>query len=147
MVKRSSRNGRNSTAGPGVRPLPLDAAGWVREIRAAYEDAREALPFMPLADVRPDRKDPFHLAPHIAIKFRGLPDSRRDAAVEAALTSIVASGGAADRTQDPFSLFAFSYLAAHFGLELLAQGDVQRIMGLVEKGEGGPGRFREDHDA
>jgi hypothetical protein len=83
------------------------------------------------------------LAPHVALKFRGLPESRRGAAVEAALTSIVASGSALDPAQDPFTLFAFSYLASHVGLELLSEVDVQKIMGLVEKSD----QRGEDDDA
>ncbi len=146
MVKGNSLR-PSRTAGRGVRPLPVDGAGWVRELRAAYEDARETLPFMPLAGVRPDEKQLFHLAPHVALKFRGLPESRRGAAVEAALTSMVASGGPPERAQDPFTLFAFSYLASHFGLKLLSEVDVQEIMGLVEKGEARPGRLKEDDDA
>jgi hypothetical protein len=134
---------RGKTTARGVRRLPVDAAAWLRELRAAYEDARETLPFMPLAGVRPDEKQLYHLAPHVALKFRGLPESRRGAAVEAALTSIVASRSAPDPAQDPFTLFAFSYLASHFGLELLSEVDVQKIMGLVAQSD----QRGEDDDA
>ena len=147
MVKWSSQSRRGRTTTAGRRPLPLDPAGWVTEVRVAYEDAHEALPFMPLVGVRPSKKQLFHLAPHVAIKFRGLPESKRRAAVEAALTSIVASEGAAEPRQDPFTLFAFSYIAAHFGLGLLSEAEVQSIMGLVENGRGRQGRHRKDDDA
>lgn len=59
-----------------VRPVPQTAAGWVDEIAAAYEDAREALPFTPLVGVVAGARELYHLAPHVAIKFRGLPESR-----------------------------------------------------------------------
>ena len=147
MVKRSSQSGRGRTTRPDLRPLPRDPAGWLTELRVAYEDAHRALPFMPLVGVRPSKKQLFHLAPHVAIKFRGLHESKRRAAVESALTSIVASEEAAGQQKDPFTLFAFSYLAAHFGLGLLSEADVQSIMGLVEKGAGRQGRRREDDDA
>jgi hypothetical protein len=102
---------------------------------------------MPLAGVRPDKNELFHLAPHIAIKFRGLPESKRRAAVEAALTSIVASEGPAEPDQDPFITFAFSYLAAHFGLQLLSEAQVQEAMAVVEKSENRQRRPAEHDDA
>ena len=142
MSKRNSPR-RGKTAARSVRPLPVNAAEWLSELRAAYSDARETLPFMPLAGVRPHDKHLFHLAPHVALKFRGLPESRRGAAVEAALTSIVASGSERDVEQDPFRRFAFSYLASHCGLELLSEADVQKIMRLVERNE----RQKEHDDA
>jgi hypothetical protein len=147
VVKRSSRIGRGGSTAADARPLPLDPASWVTELRAAYEDAYQALPFMPLVGVPPSRKQLFHLAPHVAIKFRGLPESERRAAVEAALASIAASEGAAAPQQDPFTIFAFSYLAAHFGLGLVSEEDVQNIMGLVERGKGQQGQPRKNDDA
>ncbi len=148
MRRRSSRN-RSPRSGGGAtaRPRPRDAAGWAEEIRDAYADARETLPFMPLAGVSPDEKDLFHLAPHVAIKFRGLPESRRRVAVQAALTSVVASVDEPEQAEDPFLLFAFSYLASHYGLELLSEPDIQAIMASLEKSERSRGRVGKHGDA
>ena len=65
-----------------VRPLPQNADEWLHEIAHAYGDAYETLPFMPFAGVKPSEKKFFHLAPRIAVKFRGLPQSQADTAVE-----------------------------------------------------------------
>ena len=80
------------------------------------------------------RNAEFHLAPQVAVKFRGLPPSRIDAATEAALSSFVASheqaGGAFD---DPHLAFAFCYLASHFGLDLISEECVDEVMGFLEE--------------
>jgi hypothetical protein len=110
-----------------VRALPQTAAEWSEEIRAAYEDAREALPFTPLVGLRAGPQDLFHLAPHVAIKFRGLPESRRATAVEAALTTYVASEGSAPLTNSRLA-FALCYLASHFGLNLVSEKTVDEVM-------------------
>ena len=114
-------------SGAGMKPLPQTAAEWIAEIAAAYEDAREAQPLMPLVGLVPRDRDLFHLAPHVAIKFRGLPESRRQAAVEAALCTYVASekNGLLD---DPHLAFALCYLASHFGLDLVSQNTVEEVM-------------------
>lgn len=125
-VPRSSR--------PTVRPLPQNADEWLHEIADAYGDAYETLPFMPFVGVKPSEKELFHLAPRIAVKFRGLPHSQADTAVEAALSSYVASkeqaGGA---LADPHLAFAFCYLAGHFGLGLMSERAVNEVMGFLEE--------------
>jgi len=121
-----------------VRPLPQTAAQWIDEVNAAYDDAREALPFTPLVGVAADVRDLFHLAPHVAIKFRGLPESKRSIAVEAALTSYVASQDKAP-VHDPLLAFAFCYLASHFGLDLVSKGAVEEVMDLMERAARGSG--------
>ena len=110
-----------------MRPVPQTAAGWADEIAAAYEDAREALPFTPLVGVVAGARELFHLAPHVAIKFRGLPESRRETAVEAALSTYVASEGSM-ALDDPRLAFALCYLASHFGLSLVSEETVDEVM-------------------
>jgi hypothetical protein len=113
--------------GTEVRALPRTSAEWSEEIAAAYEDARAALPFTPLVGVRAGQRDLFHLAPYVAIKVRGLPESKRPAAVEAALTTYVASKGSAPLT-NPRLAFALCYLASHFGLDLVSEQTVDEVM-------------------
>ncbi len=125
-----------------MRALPQTAAEWIKEISAAYDDAREALPFTPLVGIVARQPDIFHLAPHVAIKFRGLPESKRAAAVEAALTTYVASEGSAPRT-DPKLAFALCYLASHFGLGLVSEETVDEVMAdLMPRGRRVSGRPR-----
>jgi hypothetical protein len=96
-----------------ARQCPQHPVEWLHEIEEAYRDAHDALPFMPLVGVMPSENKLFHLAPRVAVKFRGLPPSWIDAATEAALSSYVASqeqaGSAFD---DPHLAFAFCYLAS-----------------------------------
>ena len=117
-----------------MRPIPKTPKGWLTEIAAAYQDAHETLPFMPLADVEPNEAELFHLAPHVAVKFRGLPRSRTKAAVEAALSSYVATKEQVPGVfDDPYLSFAFCYLASHFGLGLLRHEDVDEAMTFIER--------------
>jgi hypothetical protein len=89
---------------------------------------------MPPADVEPNEAKLFHLAPHVAIKFRGLPRSRTKAAVEAALSSYVATKDQVPGIfDDPILSFAFCYLASHFGLGLLSHEDVDEVMTVIER--------------
>jgi len=110
-----------------MNPVPHTAAGWVEEIAAAYEDAGDALPFTPLVGVAAGARELFHLAPHVAIKFRGLPEDKRQVAVEAALSTYVASERSAP-LRNPRLAFALCYLASHFGLELVSQETVDEVM-------------------
>ena len=119
-----------------MRPIPKSSNEWLTEIAAAYQDAHETLPFMPLADVEPNETELFHLAPHVAIKFRGLPRSRTKAAVEAALSSYVATNDHVPGVfTDPYLSFAFCYLASHFGLGLLRHEDVDEAMTFIERNQ------------
>jgi hypothetical protein len=117
-----------------ARRFPRRPVEWLHEIDDAYKDARETLPFMPLVGVRPSENDLFHLAPQVAVKFRGLPRSRVDAATQAALSSYVASrelaGSAVD---DPYLAFAFCYLASHFGLDLVSEECIEEVVAFLEE--------------
>lgn len=133
-MKPSTRRTTSSVRkGAGRRPIPKTPDEWLAEIAAAYQEAYETLPFMPLVEVEPTEDVLFHLAPRVAIKFRGLPLSRSKAAVDAALTSHFATN---EQTPgifaSPHLSFAFSYLASHFGIGLLNQEEVDEVMTLIE---------------
>jgi hypothetical protein len=119
-----------------ARQFPQHAVEWLHEIADAYRDAHDTLPFMPLVGVMPSENQLFHLAPRVAVKFRGLPHSRVDAATEAALSSYVASqeqaGGVFD---DPRLAFVFCYLASHFGLDLISEEYVDEVMSFLEENQ------------
>ena len=74
-----------------MHPLPRTPTEWLNEIADAYADAFEALPYMPSVGVDPDERFLFHMAPRVALKFRGLHEQQAEAATEAALCSYVAS--------------------------------------------------------
>ncbi|MDO8477822.1 MAG: hypothetical protein Q7W02_16820 [Candidatus Rokubacteria bacterium] len=121
------------------RSVPRSPEAWLEEIRAAYADAQEAIPFGPVVGVRFGARELFHLAPAVAVKFRRFP-SRSAAlkrATEAALTSYVANlDSQAATLSDPRLAFAFSYLASHFGLGLVDMATVETVMGFVERHKG-----------
>lgn len=91
-------------------------------------------PFMPFAGVKPSEQGLFRLAPRIAVKFRGLPQSQADTAVEVALSSYVASTEQAGNVlADPHLAFAFCYLAGHFSLGFMTDRAVNEVMGFLEE--------------
>jgi hypothetical protein len=107
---------------------------WIAEIRAAQEDAAEAIPFGPLVGAEIKSKDLFHLAPNVALKFRGLAQSRRNLAraTDAAFASYIATTSKSpDLVRFPTICFAFTYLASHYGLELLSELQVDEIMTYI----------------
>jgi hypothetical protein len=117
-----------------MHPLPRNPNEWLTEIADAYADAFGALPFMPFVNVAQDESVLFHLAPRVAIKFRALSEQQADAATQAALSSYVASkaqvGTALD---DPHLAFAFCYLAAQFGLEIVSEQTINEVMAFIEE--------------
>lgn len=120
------------------RPLPVKSRDWLAEIAVAYQDALETIPFGLLERGEPyEEGELFHLAPYIALKLRGFDrrDSRRmKKARDAALASHVASTGEhPDLEDDPLILFAFCYLASHYGLELVTELQVARLMKYLER--------------
>ena len=115
------------------------------EIRAAYEDARETIPFGPTVGRKFGEQELFHLAPAVALKFWGLPmgDARLKRVTEAALASYVANmEGQSATLSDPRLAFAFCYLASHFGLGLVenkhsrVEGERARDLDRLTFGDG-----------
>jgi len=121
---------------PRRRPQPSEPVAWLREIAAAYLDARETIPFCELIGHTIDENALFHLGPSICLKMRGLPLSGTPMrkARDAALTSYVATTEQEPQLRDdPLLGFAFAYLASHFGLDLLDSDEVGEIMEFVEQ--------------
>ena len=118
---------------PAGRPVPRGVAAWKREILEAYADARSAVPLMSRRDQAAGERVLFHLAPHVAMKFRGTPERERNRVVKAALASYVASQRTASaELKNPLVAFAFTYCAANFALDMIAADEVERLMDAVE---------------
>jgi hypothetical protein len=104
------------------------------EIADAYLDARGVNSWSLVTGVDVSDGDLFHLAPSVCLKFRGFKLSGRKLkkATEAALTSYIATK---DQEPDVMSLphiaFAFCYLAAHFGLDIVEGSKVEKLMDYV----------------
>ena len=126
-----SRTLRGSTCSTRI---PGSPQAWLDEIQAAYQDASETMPFGPLVGTAIREAELFHLAPLVCLRFRGIKGtpSAQKKATEAALVSYVAtSTRLRGELDDPRVAFAFCYLAAHFGLDLLSQEQAQDIMDWV----------------
>jgi hypothetical protein len=108
---------------------------WLEEIRLAYADAREAIPFGQVVGQRFGERELFHLAPVVALKFRGLPRrANLNRATEAALSSYVANLGTERAVlSDPRLAFSFCYLVSHYELGLVDMAAVESVMDFLER--------------
>ena len=76
----------------------------------------------------------FHLAPSVCLKFRGIPASKGTLrrATDAALASYVAMTSLEPESlSSPLMAFAFCYLAAHFGLDLVTEKVTSRTLDFI----------------
>lgn len=130
------RASRISIVRKETKSLPSTHRAWLKEIVAAYLDAVEAIPFGPAAGAALTKRDLFHLAPAVCIKFRGLERSNKNIkkVTESALSSYVATlDTAPDAMADPQMAFAFCYMASHFGMGLVTDEEATGILEYVEK--------------
>ncbi len=115
-------------------PGPASPEDWLIEIAAAYQDAREAIPFGPMVNYPFGETELFHLAPNVALKFRGLPRSSRrlGRATDAALASYVVNRDNRPGVfKSPHLAFAFCYFASHYGLGLVSASRVDDLMEYI----------------
>jgi hypothetical protein len=115
--------------------MPTAPKEWIAEIAAAYLDAAEAIPFGPMVGKAFGEAELFHLAPEVAVKFRGLGRSKRtlEKAAEAALASYAENRGRNGGVLRQRHLaFAFCYLVSHYGLKLLTARQVNNLVIYVE---------------
>ena len=75
------------------RPLPHTPEDWLAEIQIAWIDAGAAKPFGPAVGIRIADAQLFHVAPLVALKFRGksLTGKKADRVRKAALATYVAN--------------------------------------------------------
>ena len=124
---------------PQRRNPPATPEAWLDEIRVAYADAQEAIPFGPAVGQRFGERELFHLAPAVALKLRSLPSrgATLKRATEAALSSYVANLETQGSVlSDPRLAFAFCYLASHYGLGLVEMAEVESVMEFLESNVG-----------
>jgi hypothetical protein len=120
------------------RLLPSKSAVWLAEIKLAIADAQEAKPFGMLTGRRITDADLFHLAPLVALKFRGREVQGQEAerVTKTALANYVVNSdpdgvdhGLKDR---PMLAFALCYIAAHLALDLLDERQADAILTYCE---------------
>jgi len=118
--------------------IPRTPSEWIDEIAEAYCDAYEAKPFGIFVGQKITEKDLFHMTPYICLKFRGIERSKAnvDKATEAMLSSYVATQDQTDGAfANPHLAFSFSYLASHYGMGLLTEDEVTKIMVYLEENQ------------
>ena len=115
--------------------IPKTPEDWLLEITKAYRDACEAIPFGVLVGQKITHKDIFHLGPCTCLKFRGIKQTKQnlEKATEAALTSYMATEEIVGKLfQIPQMAFAFSYLASHYGLDLVDEKMLTELLDYIE---------------
>jgi len=122
------------------RPLANSPAAWLEEIKLAIADAREAEPFGALIGHDISDANLFHLAPLIALKFRGLNyrnEKLRKKVTEGALASYVVNSNPEGidhgLEQRPLLAFVLCYVVAHYVLDLIDERQAEEIMAFAEE--------------
>ncbi len=107
---------------------------WIQEIRAAWKDAREVIPYGHMIGHNMTDHELFHIAPDECLKFRGIKPGKkaRKKASDAALTSYVANRDNEPILQDPHMAFAFCYILSHYGLGLIDITEGEELLGFIE---------------
>jgi len=102
-------------------------------------DARETKPFGKLVGHRLTEADLFHLAPLVCLKFRGRPQTGKEAqrVTETALANYVVNSNPAGINHDlenrPFMAFALCYVASHLCLGLIDERKAEAILIYCEE--------------
>lgn len=108
---------------------------WIQEIRAAWKDAREVIPYGHMIGHNMTDQELFHIAPDECLNFRGIKPGKkaRKKASDAALTSYVANLDNEPLLQYPHMAFAFCYILSHYGLGLIDEPRSRELLGYVEE--------------
>ncbi len=117
-------------------PPPDSSEEWLREIADAYIDAKEAIPIAKLARKNVSEDDLFHLAPIACLKFRGIKQTKKilKQATDIALKNYAINlDDNNEAIADPYIAFALCYIVSHFGLELISDNCVERVMSYIDE--------------
>lgn len=121
------------------RSLPRTPDQWLKEIRLAVGDARGATPFGKMLGTSITDHNLFHLAPAVALKFRGreLKGQEADRVTKVALANYVVNsdpeGVDHQLEQRPLMAFALCYVAAHLALDLVNEKKAEAILNYCEE--------------
>jgi hypothetical protein len=120
-------------------PLPRTPDEWLSEIKLAYTDAGKTKPFALLTGQWLTNAKLFHLAPVLALKFRGRRTKGAEAerVTETALANYVVNsdpdGVDHGLEAKPMLAFVLCYVAAHLALDLLDEQEAEAILNYCEK--------------
>jgi len=118
-----------------AKPIVASNDLWLKEIVDAYLNAKAALPYAVAAGKDMKEDDLFHMAPLVCLSFRGIEhsDENRRKATDAAISSYIANEEANQGVlSNPVMAFSFCYILAHYGLDLISDGQCQDILFHVE---------------
>lgn len=116
--------------------IPPTEKEWLEEISKAYLDAFAAIPFGKFVGQKIKPEDLFHLGPAVCLKFRGMKQTKSNLkkATDAALTSyVVTKEVVGDLFDIPQMAFAFSYIASHYGLDLIDENLSTNVLEHIEE--------------
>ena len=116
--------------------MPSTEKEWLEEISRAYLEAFDTIPFGKFVGQKIKPEDLFHLGPAVCLKFRGLEQTKSNLkkATDAALTSYVATKEVVGDLFDiPQMSFSFSYIASHYGLDLVDENMSTNLLEYIEK--------------
>lgn len=116
--------------------MPSTEREWLDEISKAYLEAFDTIPFGKFVGQKINPEDLFHLGPAICLKFRGMEQTKSNLikATDAALISYVATKEiVGDLFDIPQMAFAFSYIASHYGLDLIGEDESTNLLECIEE--------------
>jgi hypothetical protein len=119
-----------------IHLLPNTPAAWFAEIKLAIADARQARPF---SQIEITDANLFHLAPLVALKFRGRKIRGEEAkrVTETALANYVVNSDpdGIDHGLEarPILAFVLCYVTAHLAIDLLDESQAEDILVYCEK--------------
>ncbi|MDP7205562.1 MAG: hypothetical protein QGH11_08340 [Pirellulaceae bacterium] len=120
------------------RPLPTTPEEWLQEIKLAIADASDTKPFGILTGHPITNADLFHLAPLVALKFRGRktkgPEAKRVTKTALANYVVNSDPDGIDHGLEakPMLAFALCYVATHLALDLLDEQETEAILVYCE---------------
>ena len=118
-----------------MKPIPTSRKEWLVELSVAFGDAAEIIPFGPIVGTDFDPEDLFQLGPITALKCRGIRPTKRivKQVTEAALASYIATSSLrAGSLSHPAIGFAFTFLVAHFALDLVTEKQATDLLEYIE---------------
>ena len=118
-----------------ARSLPSTPEDWFQEIKLAIADAEEAKPFGALTGQQITDADLFHLAPLVALKFRGRKTKGLEAkrVIETALANYVVNSEQHGLESRPTLAFVLCYVGAHIALDMLDEQEAEAVLVYCEE--------------
>lgn len=129
----------DNQTGPMKYPLPETPEQWLNEIYLAFEDAAESIPYGAAVGSPFTEAELFHLAPLVALKFRGRKTMGKEAehVREIALANYIANSDpdGVDHALESRPLLGFTptYVSSHLAMDLIDEQQATAIMVYCEE--------------